>query len=270
MTKIKNYLHIKLARLEWLLITQFGLDPRKMVRAIWSLPFYILSYVRFRVLFSGVMASIPCLHDVGVEGGATKSEYFWLDLIVARRICKNFPEKHVDIGSRVDGFVAHVASFREIEVFDIRPLTSQIPGVIFQQADFMTHDRASIPSNYCDSLSCLHALEHFGLGRYGDPLDPMGYEFGIANMSELLKPNGIFYLAVPLGLERVEFNANRVFSPHTIIDLAFKNDLEFINLLTIGSYGPSKMIDYSSELLDLIGAQSYTLGLFEFRKIATI
>ena len=34
------------------------------------------------------------------------------------------PEKHVDVGSRVDGFVAHVASFREIEVFDVRPIAT--------------------------------------------------------------------------------------------------------------------------------------------------
>jgi len=43
----------------------------------------------------------------------------------------------VDIGSRVDGFVAHVASFREIEVFDIRPITTKVPGATFIQADLM-------------------------------------------------------------------------------------------------------------------------------------
>jgi len=37
----------------------------------------------------------------------------------------------VDIGSRVDGFVAHVASFREIEVFDVRPISAQIPASSF-------------------------------------------------------------------------------------------------------------------------------------------
>jgi hypothetical protein len=37
----------------------------------------------------------------------------------------------------------------------------------------------STPDGYCDSLSCLHALEHFGLGRYGDPIDPRGHEKGI-------------------------------------------------------------------------------------------
>ena len=75
------------------------------------------------------MKFMPCLHDRYEEGGATKSEYFWQDLLVARAIHATMPVKHVDIGSRVDGFVAHVASFREIEVFDVRPISTAVPGV---------------------------------------------------------------------------------------------------------------------------------------------
>lgn len=94
--------------------------------------------------------------------------------MVARAIHTAKPVKHVDIGSRVDGFVAHVASFREIEVFDVRPISTAVPGVLFRQADLM--DSPSLPADtegggYCDSLSCLHAIEHFGLGRYGDTVD---------------------------------------------------------------------------------------------------
>jgi len=36
---------------------------------------------------------------------------------------------------------------------------------------------------YCDSLSCLNNLQHFGLGRYGDPIDPSGFERVLSNMS---------------------------------------------------------------------------------------
>lgn len=267
MTSNDNSFRSKLVRIEWLLITQFGFDPRKFLRSIYSLPHYFISLSKFRYKYTGPIDLVPCLQDFHAEGGATKNEYFWLDLLVAKRIFNADPIKHIDIGSRVDGFVAHVASFREIEVFDIRPLTAQIPGVSFRQADFMSHDKASTPANYCDSISCLHALEHFGLGRYGDPLDPLGHEIGLKNMSGLLKPNGIFYLAVPLGVERVEFNANRVFSPHTIINLASKSGLQFEHLITIDSNGFSPIID-DGEQLSSIADQRYILGLFEFKKLS--
>lgn len=65
-----------------------------------------------------------------------------------------------------------------------------------------------------DSISCLHALEHFGLGRYGDDLDYYGYLNGFNSMSKMLSSGGSFYLSVPMGPQRIEFNAHRVFSLH--------------------------------------------------------
>ena len=81
----------------------------------------------------------------------------------------------------MDGFVAHVASFCEIEIFDIRPIASTIPGVKFRQGDLMMPNDEM--GEYCDSLSSLNNLQHFALGRYGDPIDPSGFERGLSNMS---------------------------------------------------------------------------------------
>ncbi|MEI7815199.1 MAG: DUF268 domain-containing protein, partial [Coriobacteriia bacterium] len=137
--------------------------------------------------------------------------YFLQDLLVARRIQLSEPTLHVDVGSRIDGFVAHVASFRDIEVFDIRPMSAEIPGVRFTQVDLM----APLPDEfvgYCDSLSCLHALEHFGLGRYGDDVCYDGHLHGLENLHRILKTGGTLYLSVPIGPQRIEFNAHRVFS----------------------------------------------------------
>ena len=150
-----------LARIEWLLITQFGFDPRRTIRSIYSLPRYLRDLIRFRANYHGRMELVPCLHDWYEEGGSPRGEYFWQDLLVARSIFAAKPAKHVDVGSRVDGFVGHVASFREIEVFDIRPMATRIPGVAFKQADFMHAEDLFAGGTYCDSLSCLHALEHF-------------------------------------------------------------------------------------------------------------
>lgn len=248
----------------FLLIAQFGIDPKKNIRSLLGIPRYIRDLLRFRADYSGRLELLPCLHDWFEEGGVTKSEYFWLDLLVARKIFEAGPERHVDIGSRVDGFVAHVASFREIEIFDIRPITSTIPGVKFRQGDLMMP--ADEMGEYCDSLSCLHALEHFGLGRYGDPIDPGGFERGLANMSALLRKNGVFYLSVPIGIDRVEFNAHRVFDPRVIVKLAARNSLRLTALTVIHLGGKVEITALDEAQLASLAKQRYALGIFEFQK----
>lgn len=79
----------------------------------------------------------PCLNERLQESGVASGHYFHQDLLVANKIFKNNPLKHLDIGFRVDGLVAHVASFREIEVFDIRKLKSAIKNILFTQLDLM-------------------------------------------------------------------------------------------------------------------------------------
>ena len=187
-------------------------------------------------------------------------------MFVAQKVFLANPQIHVDIGSRIDSFVAHVASFREIEVFDIRDVTSKIPGVKFRQADFM--DSVSLDANYCDSLSCLHALEHFGLGRYGDPLDADGYIRGIENMAHILKLDGIFYLSLPIGVEMVEFNAHRVFNPIKLCNLAQENKLKLEEFAWIDTGNTINIsTHHAKDMKDLL-SQPYNLGVFTFKKIA--
>lgn len=199
------------------LLGAFGIDPGKAMRAIRGLP----AYFRDRRILLKQLESDPelfpqgktwlCLCDRRAGNGEARGHYFHQDLLVARRIHRNNPGLHVDVGSRVDGFLAHVAAFRPIHVIDIRPLAGGIPNVTALQADFM----APLPDHLvacCDSLSCLHALEHFGLGRYGDPVNHRGYLVGLDNLHRALKNGGTLYLSVPIGPQRIEFNAHRVFS----------------------------------------------------------
>ena len=163
----------------------------------------------------------PCLNDRDGSAGCVSNPYFLQDLFVARKIYENHPQKHVDVGSRLDGFVAHVAVFREIEVFDIRPMQSKLCNIVFTQADFTNGD--CLPEHYCDSVSCLHVLEHFGLGRYGDKIDPDGHLIGFANITKILKPGGTFYFSVPMGVQRIEFNAHRIFGMPYLIKWVSKD-----------------------------------------------
>lgn len=159
----------------------------------------------------------PCYADKDDGAGSFDCGYFYQDLLVAQRVYDNKPKKHVDVASSLYGFVSHVASFRNIEVFDIRPLDSRFKQIHFQQFDLMQINSDWI--DYTDSISCLHALEHFGLGRYGDPICFEGHLIGFDNMTKILKQGGKFYLSVPLGEQRIEFHAHRVFSLKYLCDM---------------------------------------------------
>ena len=109
-----------LLKIYWLISFQLGFDIRKTIKAFLNFPRFILDMVQFRSSYKGRFNIFPCLHDKDMQAGSVQDEYFLQDLYIAQKIFKANPNKHIDVGSRVDGFVAHIASFREIEVFDIR------------------------------------------------------------------------------------------------------------------------------------------------------
>lgn len=206
-------------------LSAFGFDALKFVRALRGLPIYLVNLSKFigqHININqrfGKVTVFPCLEDRYSESGSVRGHYFHQDLLVARRIHGCKPMHHVDVGSRVDGFVAHVAAFREIDVVDVRKMIAKVPNITFIQCDVM----GDLPNAFvgsCDSLSCLHALEHFGLGRYGDPVRYDGYVIGFNNLYRMLLPGGKMYLSVPIGPQRVEYDAHRVFSIRSILDLA--------------------------------------------------
>ena len=160
--------------------------------------------------------NFPILKEYREQSGSAQGHYFHQDLLVASLIAKTQPIRHIDVGSRVDGFVAHVASFRKIDIVDIRPLQiKEHPQISYLQADLMK-DSESLP--IADSVSCLHAIEHFGLGRYGDPIDPIGHHKGFLNLSKMVVEGGVLYISFPIANQNeVHFNAHRVFHPQDIL-----------------------------------------------------
>jgi Caenorhabditis protein of unknown function, DUF268 len=193
-----------------------GIDP-KNARLLRYLPRYLLDRAAFIKAGGVITDTHVILEDYVQQAGAVSGHYFHQDLLVANFIREANPMRHIDVGSRIDGFVAHVASYREIEVIDIRPLVvtghSQIK---FIQRDLMSLDSSLV--GICDSLSCLHALEHFGLGRYGDPIDPRGHIKGFYNLTKMLTQGGTLYISFPIGKSGIYFNAHRVFDSMDIFE----------------------------------------------------
>lgn len=206
----------------------------------------------------------PIVDQKCSQSGEAWGHYFHQDLLVARRVFLNNPEIHVDIGSRLAGFVAHVASFREIEVFDIRDLPRRIPNVRFHRIDLMNLDKAYY--EYCDSISSLHTIEHFGLGRYGDPINFDGHINGLNNIYKMLKGRGKFYFSVPIGPQRVEYNAHRVFALGYIMELLGEHYVidSFSYVSDDGNLHEDVALE--SELIEHSCGCEYGCGIFELTK----
>lgn len=155
----------------------FGLNLKQILFSLAGVLRYLKNYYTIKQQIKIKKLDIellkkPILTDWYSEARVTIRHYFNQDLYIARLIYNNNPKRHIDIGSRIDGFLTHVASFREIEVFDIREVKTKVKNIIFKCADLMNPKESLIEK--IDSISCLHALEHFGLGRYGDPINIEG------------------------------------------------------------------------------------------------
>jgi len=191
--------------------------------------------------------------------------YFHQDLLVARKIFNKNPQTHVDIGSRTDGFVSSVAVFREIQVFDIRNQESKVKNIVFKQADFMKISESLY--GYCDSVSALHSIEHFGLGRYNDPIDYNGHLKGIDCIHKLLSSNGTFYFSVPIGPQRIEFNAHRVFSIEYLLNI-FENRFKLVDFSYVDDHGDlHESTTLNEENIKNNCNCHYGCGIFELLKL---
>ncbi len=243
-----------------LVVISWGIDPRKFFFSIISTPRYFIDIVKY-ALSDGKNFKFkfaPILSDRLMPSGVAKGHYFHQDLWAARKIYNSRLAKHLDVGSRVDGFVAHLLVFMEIDVFDIRYIDSKVRGLHFKQVDIMDH-KLSLTELY-DSISCLHALEHFGLGRYGDPINKNGWLIAIEKLVKLLKKGGRLYISVPVGEDVVEFNAHRIFNPQTILLIAESLSLRLVEFSYINDDG-----DFVENVtLSNFNKCDYGCGCFEF------
>lgn len=247
-----------------------GFYPSVFFRNIIGLPWYISDFIKLKLQIIKSNNNdfdfnfFPMLNDKHDQSGIMSGHYFHQDLYVAKMVFKYNPIRHVDVGSRTDGFVAHVASFREVELLDIRDQKSTISNIKFRKCDLMNLPVDLI--NYCDSISSLHAIEHFGLGRYGDPINFFGHINAIKNITTILKPGGRFYFSVPIGMQRIEFNAHRVFSLQYLIDI-FRDLYNIDGFSFIDDNGDFfERIELTNNLITTNCNCFYGCGIFELIK----
>lgn len=194
----------------------FGLDPVKTYQAIRFTPRYLFDFIQFIAKndLKSKLTLSPALLDFSEKAGSADGHYFWQDLITARWIFSENPLRHLDVGSRIDGFVSHLLSFRDVTVLDIREGSSNITGLTTLVGNAQLNLASKI--GRFDSVSTLHSIEHFGLGRYGDPIDPEGHLKGLKNIADCVEVEGSFYVSFPIGNAVVEFNSQRVIDPQIL------------------------------------------------------
>lgn len=159
----------------------------------------------------------PCIHDATTE---TQIEpiYFYQDAWAFEKIVKARPSHHVDVGSH-HKYVALLSKVVPVTMVDIRPLSLRLDTLSFKVGSILDlpFADASLPS-----VSCLCVVEHIGLGRYGDSIDPAGTEKAMAELKRVVKIGGDLYISLPLDDEnRVYFNAHRAFTEEYVLQLCF-------------------------------------------------
>ena len=223
--------------------------------ALFYLPRYLRDWRQFSKMGHKVPLrdTYPCLTD-HLTHTPFDPHYFYQAAWLARRLAANIPEKHVDIGSDVR-MINVLSAFVPTEFLDYRPLQARLSGLTCGSGNLVALPQ---PDASIRSLSCLHVVEHVGLGRYGDPLDPEGSNKALGELQRVLAPQGRMYLSLPVGRERVCFNAHRVFDPKTVIGtLSGLRLMEFSLVDDGGTFHESVSPEMATDM-------EYGCGLFIF------
>lgn len=197
----------------------------------------------------------PCLKDK-ITNTPFDQHYIYHPAWAARVLAEIRPAYHTDISS-ILSFSSVVSAFVPVNFYDYRPADVQLTGF---QSGFADLKNLSFPDNSIPSLSCMHTIEHVGLGRYGDELDPGGDLKSIEELKRVLAPGGDLLFATPVGKPRIEFNAHRIYS--------FEQLVSYFSPLTLKEF--SLIPDEGGLIINadpaLVVKQNYGCGCFWFKK----
>jgi len=199
----------------------------------------------------------PCIHD-NTPSSNFDRHYIYHPAWAARILRKTNPNIHIDISSTLH-FCTIVSGFIKMKFYDFRPAQINLSNLSSEHAD-LTH--LQFESNSIMSLSCMHTVEHIGLGRYGDPIDPEGDIKAISELQRVLANNGNLLFVVPIGKSKIMFNAHRIYSYGQIIN--YFSNLELLEFCLVPDDKQLGFIENAS--VELADQQNYGCGCFWFRK----
>lgn len=240
-------------------ITSPVFDTIKFIQGVYGYAWYLKDLIAYKTVAPATKLLNANLFPVLSEKTPLTifdAQYFYHPIWAFNRIINNKPKEHVDIASdyRVSGYLSN---FIKTTFIDIRPVKISLKNLEIKKgsAIALPYKDSSI-----SSLSCLHVIEHIGLGRYGDPIDPNGTIKACKEFKRVLKKEGLLYLAVPIGREKICFNAHRVFNPDTIINYLQPLMLVEFSVIT----DEEKYLQFVSP--KKYANQDYACGLFIFKK----
>lgn len=208
-------------------------------------------------------ASIPelrqCLDDDQPNTGFDR-HYVYHTAWAARILADARPLAHIDISSMLY-FSTLISAFIPVQFYDYRPANVQLNGLTCHHADLQ---KLPFADNSVPSLSCMHVVEHIGLGRYGEPLDPQGDLQAMAELKRVLASGGDLLFVAPVGRPRIVFNAHRIYAYQHILEAFQGLTLHEFALIPDKINGNGLMLNATEAEAD---AQEYGCGCFWFKKV---
>lgn len=201
----------------------------------------------------------PCLEDQ-TPNTEFDRHYIYHPAWAARVLAKTRPEVHFDISSSLH-FCSIVSAFIPVRFYDYRPANLQLSNLTSEAADLHA---LPFRDESIASLSCMHVVEHVGLGRYGDPLDPAGDLKAMKELGRVLARGGSLLFVVPIGKPKVMFNAHRIYSYELVRQAFAELALEEFALIPDSAQDGGLIYDAKREMAD---AQTYGCGCFWFKKV---
>jgi SAM-dependent methyltransferase len=200
----------------------------------------------------------PQIKDKTIQTGFDR-HYVYHTSWAARKVQEFNPSVHIDISSSLY-FSGIVSAFVPVDFYDYRPAQLKLTNLQSKHADLM---KLPFENNSIQSLSCMHTIEHIGLGRYGDPIDSQGDIKACKELSRVLDTNGQLIFVTPVGKPKIEFNAHRIYSFQQVLDLFPDLTLTEFTIVT-DTQEQGDFIEDANP--DIVSNQNYACGCFIFTK----
>jgi len=181
------------------------------------------------------------IYDWYFDGEIAKNSIFWsnsyLQTFIDRFTVENIITGNIDKESydgaakiHLDAFLKYIDSIKNKKVAVIGSQTPWIESILVNcGAKEITTVEYNVPicnhniintisyTDFCrssekyDAVVSYSSVEHSGLGRYGDPLNPNGDIETMEQIYKSLKNGGLCFIGFPVGKDYLVWNAHRIY-----------------------------------------------------------